>query len=133
MQFLYLLNGLILNFRSRLYLTLFQVKLSAADALQYGFVEEVVDGDHEALLARGKRIAKETFIDGRRVRSVVADKDLLQTLKAVNTKEAKQLATMVLSDHFFQKQLLLASKKKRHMMFLIMFLLRWTRPLWSML
>eukprot|EP00041_Stephanoeca_diplocostata_P032705 m.1055663 g.1055663 ORF g.1055663 m.1055663 type:complete len:292 (-) comp24194_c0_seq7:2401-3276(-) len=108
-------------------------KLTASDALRYGFVREVIDGDGDALITRGKEIAKELFIDGHQVRSMVADKQLHSMLKSVNSKEAKQLASLVLSDHFFEKQLQLASKKRRHLMFLVMFVLRWTRPLWSRL
>lgn len=105
--------------------------LSASDAVEHGFACELVPGDDDAVLARGRKVATEWVAAGK-CRSIEADGTRPQ-LKLVNREESEKLGQSILSPKFLDQQVNLAREKGRTGAFILFFLLSWTRPLWAML
>ncbi|MEM1413508.1 MAG: enoyl-CoA hydratase/isomerase family protein [Myxococcota bacterium] len=104
-------------------------KPTAAEALEVGFVNEVVA--HDALLGRAQALAEEWVAAGR-TRSFRAGATR-EELKAINARESEALGNAFLAPKFLMGQYRFLKSKKKYGPALTFLGLRVTRPAWSLL
>mmetsp|Transcript_21928 Transcript_21928/g.62355 ORF Transcript_21928/g.62355 Transcript_21928/m.62355 type:complete len:282 (+) Transcript_21928:86-931(+) len=104
-------------------------KLSAQEAVEFGYAAEVVPEDQ--VQQRAQQVAEEWVASGRPRR--VQSEGNLEQLKAVNAKESVALANAMLDYPFLNHMIQFAKAKKKYTPYLVFLLAKTTRPLWSRL
>ena len=101
---------------------------SGREALDAGLVDELVEGDHDALVARAVEVCLERVAAGGGRRF---DADELARLKKVNADESAQLANDFVSHKFLNAMYEFNTKRKKNDLVRAFWLAKTTLPLWQ--
>ena len=99
--------------------------LRADEALEIGFVDEVVESE-EMLLKRASEMAKDRIGERRKIHG-----EELTRYREVNLKESHDLANAFMSEKFLQAQIDFAEGKGKSDIARMFRLMLWTRPIWG--
>jgi len=106
-------------------------KTTAAYCHSVGFVDEIVDGGHTALLERAHEVANE-WVAANKSRPSIASGEVAR-LRMINKKEAVDLANALISKPFVEALMVNAQNRKQTGMAWAFWFVGMLQPVWSKL
>lgn len=106
-------------------------KTTAAEAHACGFVDEVVDGGHEALMVRAREVAAAWVAQGKQ--RPAFETGGVERLRKINKQESVDLANAIISKPFVRNLRINAQNKKQTGAAWALWFAEMLQPVWSKL